>query len=48
MTANISIRLETSTISDTEDLYFESPIHYFSLLPEWRLEKLVQLLVQLY
>lgn len=48
MMANISIRLETSTISETEDLDFESPIHYFSLSPEWRLEKLLQLLVQLY
>lgn len=48
ITTNISIRLETSTRSETEDLDFESPIHYFSLSPEWRLEKLVQLLVQLY
>lgn len=48
MTANISIRLETSTISETEDLDFESLTHYFSLSPERTLGKLVQLLVQLY
>lgn len=48
MSVNISIRLETSTMSETEDLDFESPIRYFSLSAEWRLEKLVQLLVQLY